>query len=220
MKKVFKNYINKIENTRVYEVANVSPLSKADYLSKEMGNAIYLKREDLQPTHSFKIRGAYNKIAHLCESKKISEVATASAGNHAQGVAYSAKELGIKATIFMPKTTPLIKVNAVKELKAKVVLVGNNFDDALKESRVFCKKNKVNFIHPFDDPLVIAGQGTVGMEISEQFPENLYAVFVAVGGGGLIAGIGAYLKKSHPNVKIIGVEAADSAGLQASIIAG
>ena len=110
MKKVFKNYINKIENTRVYEVANVSPLSKADYLSKEMGNAIYLKREDLQPTHSFKIRGAYNKIAHLCESKKISEVATASAGNHAQGVAYSAKELGIKATIFMPKTTPLIKV--------------------------------------------------------------------------------------------------------------
>ena len=140
MKKVFKNYINKIENTRVYEVANVSPLSKADYLSKEMGNAIYLKREDLQPTHSFKIRGAYNKIAHLCESKKISEVATASAGNHAQGVAYSAKELGIKATIFMPKTTPLIKVNAVKELKAKVVLVGNNFDDALKESRVFCKK--------------------------------------------------------------------------------
>ncbi len=220
MKKVFKNYINKIENTRVYEVANVSPLSKADYLSREMGNAIYLKREDLQPTHSFKIRGAYNKIAHLCESKKISEVATASAGNHAQGVAYSAKERGIKATIFMPKTTPLIKVNAVKELKAKVVLVGNNFDDALKESRVFCKKNKVNFIHPFDDPLVIAGQGTVGMEISEQFPENLYAVFVAVGGGGLIAGIGAYLKKSHPNVKIIGVEAADSAGLQASIIAG
>ena len=200
MKKVFKNYINRIENSKVYEVANISPLSKADYLSKELANSIYLKREDLQPTHSFKIRGAYNKIAHLYQSKKIAEVATASAGNHAQGVAYSAKELGIKATIFMPKTTPLIKVNAVRDLKAKVVLVGNNFDDALKESKKFCKKNKVNFIHPFVDPLVIAGQGTVGLEISEQFPENLYAVFVAVGGGGLIAGIGAYLNKALPNV--------------------
>ena len=165
MKKVIKNYIERIENSKVYEVANVSPLSKADKLSKELVNSIYLKREDLQPTHSFKIRGAYNKIAHLYQSKKIIEVATASAGNHAQGVAYSAKELGIKATIFMPKTTPLIKVNAVRDLKAKVVLVGNNFDDALKESKTFCKKNKVNFIHPFDDPLVIAGQGTVGMEI-------------------------------------------------------
>ena len=220
MKKVIKNYIEKIENSKVYEVASISPLTKADNLSKELANSIFLKREDLQPTHSFKIRGAYNKIAHLYQSKKIAEVATASAGNHAQGVAYSAKELGIKATIFMPKTTPLIKVNAVRDLKAKVVLVGNNFDDALKESKTFCKKNKVNFIHPFDDPLVIAGQGTVGMEISEQFPENLYAVFVAVGGGGLIAGIGAYLNKVHPNVKIIGVEAADSAGLHASVKAG
>ena len=157
MKKVIKNYIDKIENSKVYEVANISPLTKADNLSKELANSIFLKREDLQPTHSFKIRGAYNKIAHLYKSKKISEVATASAGNHAQGVAYSAKEIGIKATIFMPKTTPLIKVNAVRDLKAKVVLVGNNFDDALKESKTFCNKNKVNFIHPFDDPLVIAG---------------------------------------------------------------
>ena len=160
MKKVIKNYIDKIENSKVYEVANISPLTKADNLSKELANSIFLKREDLQPTHSFKIRGAYNKIAHLYKSKKITEVATASAGNHAQGVAYSAKELGIKATIFMPKTTPLIKVNAVRDLKARVVLVGNNFDDALKESKTFCKKNKVNFIHPFDDPLVIAGQGS------------------------------------------------------------
>jgi len=219
MKKVIKNYIDKIENSKVYEVASISPLTKADNLSKELANNIFLKREDLQPTHSFKIRGAYNKIAHLYQSKKITEVATASAGNHAQGVAYSAKELGIKATIFMPKTTPLIKVNAVRNLKANVVLIGITSMMHLKIESI-CKKNKVNFIHPFDDPLVIAGQGTVGMEISEQFPENLYAVFVAVGGGGLIAGIGAYLNIVHPNVKIIGVEAADSAGLNASVQAG
>jgi threonine dehydratase len=220
MKKIVKKYISSIENSKVYEVANISELTKAESISKEFKNIIYLKREDLQPTHSFKIRGAYNKIAHLFADKKVQEVATASAGNHAQGVAYSAKALGINATIFMPKTTPAIKVNAVKSLKAKVILVGNNFDDALKASKIFCKERKISFIHPFDDPLVIAGQGTVGMEIVNQFPEKLYAIFVAVGGGGLIAGIGSYLKAKLPNVKIIGVEAEDSAGLNASMKAG
>tara|TARA_B100001029_G_scaffold54091_1_gene43487 strand:+ start:1284 stop:2816 length:1533 start_codon:yes stop_codon:yes gene_type:complete len=217
MYKFSKKYVNLIKESSVYEVAQESPLSFAENLSEKLKNEIFLKREDLQPTHSFKIRGAHNKIAHLVKTKKIKHVVTASAGNHAQGVAYSSKFLKIKSTIFMPKTTPSIKVDSVRKLGSKVVLHGNNFDEALKKSLEFCKEKKYPFIHPFDDPMVIAGQGTVGFEIIEQFSKPIYAIFVAVGGGGLISGIGAYIKSLNPDIKIIGIEAEDSAGLFASI---
>ena len=151
------------------------------------------------------------------KKQKVKHVVTASAGNHAQGVAYSAKSLKIKSTIFMPKTTPSIKVDSVRHLGAKVVLIGDNFDAALEDSLLFCKNKKLPFIHPFDDPLVIAGQGTIGKELLDQFDENIDIVFVAVGGGGLISGIGAYIKNVKPKIKIIAVEAADAAGLNASL---
>ena len=150
----------------------------------------------------------------------MSHVVTASAGNHAQGVAYSAKALKIKATIFMPKTTPSIKVEEVKKMKSKVTLIGDNYDEALDAALKYCKKNKLTFIHPFDDSEVISGQGTIGKEILEDFEENLHAIFVAVGGGGLISGLGAYVKNKNPNVKIIAVEAEDAAGLNKSLKVG
>jgi len=217
MYKFSKPYIKKIIESKVYDVAIKSPLPRADNVSSKLNNNVFLKREDLQPTHSFKIRGAYNKIENLVRTKNAKHVVTASAGNHAQGVAYSAKSLKIQATIFMPKTTPSIKVDSVRKLKAKVILTGDNFDAALIEAQKFCRKKKLPFIHPFDDPLVIAGQGTVGKEIIDQFSDSLYAVFVAVGGGGLIAGIGAYIKSIDPKIKIIAVEAADAAGLNSAL---
>ena len=217
MLKNSQKYVKKIDASSVYDVVIRSPITLAENLSLSLCNKIFLKREDLQPTHSFKIRGAYNKIKNLVSKDAVSHVVTASAGNHAQGVAYSAKTLKIKATIFMPKTTPSIKVEEVKKMKSKVVLIGDNFDEALEAALEFCKKNKLPFIHPFDDPEVISGQGTIGKEIFEEFEEDLHAIFVAVGGGGLISGLGAYIKNKNPNVKIIAVEAEDAAGLNQSI---
>ena len=219
MNKYSKKYIDKISSSKVYDVVIKTPITKAESVSTQFLNNVFLKREDLQPTHSFKIRGAYNKISNLVETEKIKHVVTASAGNHAQGVAYSAKSLNIKSTIFMPKTTPSIKVDSVKNLGSKVILVGDNFDAALKESLHYCKTKKLPFIHPFDDPLVIAGQGTIGKEILEQFNEKIDIIFVAVGGGGLISGVGAYIKTINPKIKIIAVEAADAAGLNGSLAA-
>ena len=196
----------------VYDVGKVTPLER---IGAEDCN-LYLKREDLSPMHAYKWRGAYHRMAQL-DPHQTRGVVAASAGNHAQGVAYSAKSLKIKSTIFMPKTTPSIKVDSVKNLGSKVILVGDNFDAALKESLLYCKTKKLPFIHPFDDPLVIAGQGTIGKEILEQFNEKIDIIFVAVGGGGLISGVGAYIKTINPKIKIIAVEADDAAGLNSSL---
>jgi threonine dehydratase len=204
------DYIKKILRAKVYDVAEETPLDYAPTLSKYCSNQIFLKREDLQPVFSFKIRGAYNKIAFLNDAEKQNGVIAASAGNHAQGVALSAQKLGIKALIVMPKTTAEIKVNAVKALGAKVVLIGDAFDDAYQHAKILAKEQRMIFIHPYDDVDVIAGQGTIAMEIFRQKTEHIDAIFVPVGGGGLIAGIAVYAKFVNPNIKIIGVEPDDS----------
>ncbi len=206
-------------NSKVYDVAIKSPLELARKLSATLGNRVYLKREDLQPVNSFKLRGAYNKMVQLSDQEKGKGVIAASAGNHAQGVALSARKLGLSALIVMPTTTPEIKVSAVKSYRAEVVLHGDNYSEAYKHSQKLVAQTGRTFIHPFDDPLVIAGQGTVGLEILEQLPDVTH-IFVPVGGGGLIAGIAGAVKKSHPQVKIIGVEPADSNAMQASLKAG
>lgn len=204
---------------RVYDVASKTPVERAAKMSQRLDAEIYLKREDLQPVHSFKIRGAYNKISQLSTEERGRGVIAASAGNHAQGVALSAKKLGISALIVMPRTTPAIKVDAVTSYGADVELAGDSYSDAAEH----CKKRVVEtgrtFIHPFDDPLVIAGQGTVGREIVEQLPHVTH-IFVPVGGGGLIAGIAQYVKELNPSIKVIAVEPEDSNALQASIKAG
>jgi threonine dehydratase len=204
---------------RVYDVAIETPLDFAPKLSQQAGASVYLKREDAQPVHSFKLRGAYNKIAHLTAAEKAKGVIAASAGNHAQGVALSAKKLGISAVIVMPKTTPSIKVDAVKGYGGEVVLAGDSYTDAYDHAMELVKKSGRVFIHPFDDPLVIAGQGTVGREILEQLPDATH-IFVPVGGGGLIAGIAQYVKELQPTIKVIGVEPEDSNVMQASLKAG
>jgi threonine dehydratase len=188
-----------------------SPLERSPLLSKRFHNNIMLKREDLQPVFSFKLRGAYNKI-HGLKSKKITGVVAASAGNHAQGVAMAAKEFGLPAIIFMPKTTPAIKVNSVKSFGAEVVLVGDSYDEAYLEAQKAAGETKP-FVHPYDDPDVIAGQGTIANELLKQHPNPIHAIFVPVGGGGLIAGISAFVKSIRPEIKIIGVEPEDAAGL-------
>lgn len=204
---------------RVYDVAIKTPLELAGVLSRETGNQIYLKREDTQAIHSFKIRGAYYKIVQLTEEEKARGIIAASAGNHAQGVAFSALKLGLKATIVMPKTTPGIKVDAVRGFGAEVVLAGDNYSEAYDECVRIMEKSGQTLVHPFDDPQVIAGQGTVGQEILEQLPETDY-IFVPVGGGGLIAGIAQYAKELKPGVKIIGVEPDDSNAMGLSLQAG
>lgn len=201
---------------RVYEVAIETPIERAHKLSSLLGHNVLLKREDLQPVHSFKLRGAYNKIASLAETEKKKGVIAASAGNHAQGVALGAQKLGIEAVIVMPKTTPPIKVDAVKGYGAKVVLFGDNYSEAYEHCLTLIKKTGKVFIHPFDDPLVIAGQGTIGREVIEQLSDVTH-IFVPVGGGGLIAGIAQYVKTLKPSVKIIGVEPEDSNAMQASL---
>ena len=172
-------------------------------LFRSTKNNVFLKREDLQPVFSFKLRGAYNKISYLKKMGTVERVITASAGNHAQGVAYSAKKLRLKASIVMPVTTPSIKVSAVKNLGAQVILVGDTYDEAYEHAIKLSKKPNYAFVHPYDDPDVIAGQGTIGKEILDQAGKDLDAVFVPVGGGGLLAGIGAYIKNLRPDVKII-----------------
>ena len=217
---MLEQYVKKILTSRVYDVAVETPLQPARQLSERLGNQVLLKREDLQPVFSFKIRGAYNKVAQLSEAEMACGVVTASAGNHAQGVALAAKHLGIKAVIVMPKTTPEIKVQAVRARGAKVVLHGDAFPEALAHSLKLVDEKGYVYIHPYDDPDVIAGQGTVAMEILRQQPGKLNAVFVPVGGGGLVAGIAAYVKYLRPEVKVIGVEPDDSNCLQAAMAAG
>ncbi|HUP26033.1 MAG TPA: threonine ammonia-lyase, biosynthetic [Candidatus Limnocylindrales bacterium] len=204
---------------RVYDVAIESPLELARHMSAEINNNVYLKREDLQPVHSFKLRGAYNKIAHLSAKQRAKGVIAASAGNHAQGVALSAQRLGIKAVIVMPKTTPQIKTDAVVSYGAKVVLYGDNYSEAYDHCQTLIKETGMEFVHPFDDPLVIAGQGTIGREIIEQQPDVTH-IFIPVGGGGLLGGVAQYVKQLRPDIKIIGVEPDDSNAMQASLKAG
>ncbi len=206
-----KKYIEKILTARVYDVARETPLDPAVNLSERQNNQVLLKREDLQSVFSFKLRGAYNRIYQLTRSKNVKGVVAASAGNHAQGVALAAKKLGLAATIVMPKTTPGIKVDAVKSYGAKAILIGDNYDEACEYATAYARKQKMDFIHPYDDADVIAGQGTVGLEIVRQHADFIDAIFVPVGGGGLIAGIGSIVKYLSPKTKIIGVEPADAA---------
>ncbi|MGK0498458.1 MAG: threonine dehydratase [Oceanicoccus sp.] len=215
-----QNYIKKILEARVYDVAIESPLDDAPLLSKRFNNRILLKREDLQPVFSFKLRGAYNKMMHLTEQQLAQGVVTASAGNHAQGLALAALKLGVKATIVMPKTTPQIKVDAVRRRGAKVVLHGDSFEEASAQAQKLVEEQGLVYVHPYDDPEVIAGQGTIGMEILRQHTGPLHAVFVPVGGGGLLAGIAAYIKYVRPEVKVIGVEPEDAACLKAAMEKG
>ena len=215
-----QSYIERILRARVYDVAQETPLNIAAKLSKRLDNRVYLKREDLQPVFSFKLRGAYNRIANLSPAEQERGVIAASAGNHAQGVALSAKRLGIRALIVMPKTTPQIKVEAVRNLNARTILFGDSYDEAFRHSQELVTEKGMTFIHPFDDPDVIAGQGTVGMEILRQHPGPPDAVFIPVGGGGLIAGIGAYIKFVFPQVKIIGVEPEDAPTLHKALVRG
>ena len=210
-------YNKLIRASNVYDVAEVTPITKANTLSRQLKNNIFLKREDLQPIFSFKVRGAYNKISKIKKISPDRPVIAASAGNHAQGVAYSAKKLGLKSIIVMPITTPLIKINAVKNLGGKVVFFGDNFDEAYNHAVSLAKKENYSFIHPYDDKEVISGQGTIGKEIIEQTDSKIEAVFVPVGGGGLLAGVGAYIKSENPDIKVIGVEPDDAACLDLAI---
>ncbi len=214
------NIFKLILTSRVYEAAIETPLEKATALSKRTNNQIFLKREDQQPVFSFKIRGAYNKIAHLNAEEQARGVITASAGNHAQGVAFAAKKLGIRSLVVMPETTPGIKVAAVENYGGKVILKGDNYSEAADHMQSLIKETKMVFVHPFDDELVIAGQGTVADELLRQNPGRLDAVFVPVGGGGLISGMAAYIKTLRPEIKVIGVEPADSDGMYQSLAAG
>ncbi|MBY0267667.1 MAG: threonine ammonia-lyase, biosynthetic [Burkholderiales bacterium] len=214
------DYLERILNARVYDVAIETPLERAPALSKRTRNNILLKREDMQPVFSFKLRGAYNKMAQLKPDALKRGVIAASAGNHAQGVALAAQRLGCSATIVMPVTTPDIKVNAVKGRGAKVVLHGDSYSDAAAHARKLEKRHRLTYVHPYDDPDVIAGQGTIAMEILRQHPQPIDAIFVAVGGGGLISGIAAYVKRLRPEIKIIGVEPEDSDAMYQSLKAG
>ncbi|MDP1605402.1 MAG: threonine ammonia-lyase, biosynthetic [Rhodocyclaceae bacterium] len=214
------DYLEKILNSSVYDVAVETPLELAPNLSARSGNRILLKREDMQPVFSFKLRGAYNKIVHLTPAQKKRGVICASAGNHAQGVALAARKLGLRAVIVMPTTTPRIKIDAVRKLGGEVVLHGDAYDAAYAHALELEKKQKLTFVHPFDDPDVIAGQGTIGMEILRQHPDPIDAVFCAVGGGGLISGVAAYIKRLRPTTQIIGVEAVDADAMDRSLQAG
>jgi threonine dehydratase len=212
--------LHDILTSRVYDVARETPLDLAPRLSRRLANEVLLKREDLQPVFSFKLRGAYNKIAHLKEHEWARGIITASAGNHSQGVAFSARKLGLKAVIVMPQTTPQIKVDAVRAMGAEVVLHGDSYADAKAHCDTLVEETGMTFIHPFDDPLVIAGQGTIGAEILRHSQDRLSAVFVPVGGGGLIAGIAGYIKALRPDVKVIGVEPYEADAMFRSLQAG
>ena len=213
------DYLERILRARVYDVARESPLDPAQRLSARIGNQVWLKREDTQSVFSFKLRGAYNKIFHLSEEERSAGVIAASAGNHAQGVALAGKRLGVAATIVMPMTTPAIKVQSVRRLGAKAVLHGDSYDDAYAHAITLAEAKGLSFIHPFDDPDVIAGQGTIAMELLRQFADPIDAVFVPVGGGGLIAGISAYIKHVRPEIKVIGVEPMDAPTLERALAA-
>ena len=218
------DYLKRILNARVYDVARETELEVAPTLSKRIGNTVLLKREDNQPVFSFKLRGAYNKMAHLSPAELKRGVIAASAGNHAQGVALAAQRLGCRAVIVMPVTTPRVKIDAVKARGSEVVLVGESYSDAYAHALTLQKKEKLCFVHPFDDPDVIAGQGTIGMEILRQHQalhsdRPIHAIFVAIGGGGLISGVAAYVKAVRPEIRIIGVQITDSDAMAQSIAA-
>ncbi len=215
-----ETYLKKILKARVYDVAQETPLDYAPSLSVRLNNRVWLKREDEQPVFSFKCRGAYNKMVQLDAALLRKGVITASAGNHAQGVALGARHLHGKAIIVMPNTTPRIKVDAVGRLGAEVILHGDNYDDAYDCAQQLAAKKRLTFVHPYDDPEVIAGQGTIAFEILKQFTESIHAVFVPVGGGGLISGIASYIKQIHPEVKVIGVEPDDADAMCRSLRAG
>jgi len=215
-----QQYLKRILNARVYDVARETPLEHAPILSKRLHNHVWLKREDEQPVFSFKCRGAYNRMARLSRAELRKGVVTASAGNHAQGVALAGKKLGAKAVIVMPRTTPEIKVNAVANLGGQVVLHGDNYDAAYAHATGLARERGLTFVHPYDDPDVIAGQGTIGFEILTQHQGALDAVFVPVGGGGLIAGIALYIKQLRPEVKIIGVEPEGADAMERSLKTG
>ncbi len=214
------DYLERILKARVYDVAQETPLDRAPRLSERLGNEVLLKREDVQSVFSFKLRGAYNKMAQLSPDLLKCGVIAASAGNHAQGVALAAQKLGTTAMIVMPVTTPQVKVEAVKARGGKVILHGDSYDDACLYARQLEAEKGLTFIHPFDDPDVIAGQGTIGMEILRQYQQPIHAIFVAIGGGGLISGIAAYIKRLRPEIKIIGVEPVDSDAMSQSLQIG
>ncbi|MDO5290609.1 MAG: threonine ammonia-lyase, biosynthetic [Pseudomonadota bacterium] len=214
------DYLKQVLTARVYDVAAETPLELARNLSQRLRNQVFLKREDQQPVFSFKLRGAYNKMAHLTPGQLEKGVICASAGNHAQGVALSATRLGCRAVIVMPTTTPQVKMDAVRALGGEVVLAGDSYSDAYEHAVKLQTEQGLTFIHPFDDPLVIAGQGTIGMEILRQHQGPLHAVFVAIGGGGLISGVGAYIKAVRPEVKVIGVQMNDSDAMAQSVARG
>jgi threonine dehydratase len=214
------DYLQKILTAKVYDVAIESSLDLAPTLSRRIGNRVLLKREDQQPVFSFKLRGAYNKMAQLSAAERSRGVITASAGNHAQGVALAAQRLSCKATIVMPITTPSIKIQAVEARGAKVVLHGDSFSDAYAHALKLQKSQRATFVHPYDDPDVIAGQGTIAVEILRQWQAPIEAIFVAIGGGGLISGIASYVKRVRPEIKIIGVQPTDSDAMARSIAAG
>ncbi len=215
-----ESYVKRILSARVYDVAIETPLDPAPFLSGKLGNSVLLKREDLQPVFSFKCRGAYNRLAHMSKKERARGVVAASAGNHAQGVALAAQRLGVQAVIVMPTTTPEIKVRAVQARGARVVLTGDNFDEAFEKSQELVAVHGYTYIHPYDDPDVIAGQGTIGMELMRQHPGPCHALFVPVGGGGLIAGVAAYVRYLRPEIRIVGVEADDSACFAAAMARG
>lgn len=214
------NYLQKILTARVYDVAVESPLEAARNLSQRIGHHVWLKREDTQRVFSFKLRGAYNKMAQLTPAQLARGVICASAGNHAQGVALAAQRIGCKATIVMPVTTPQLKIDAVQALGGQAVLHGESYSDAYQHALILEKHHGLTFVHPFDDPDVIAGQGTVAMEILRQHEGPIDAVFVATGGGGLISGVAAYIKSVRPQIKVIGVQTADSDAMARSVEAG
>jgi len=217
------DYLKRILTARVYDVAEETPLEYAPTLSQRMNNRMYFKREDMQSVFSFKLRGAYNKMANLTPEQLKRGVICASAGNHAQGVALSASRLGCRALVVMPTTTPQVKVDAVKArggASVEVVLHGDSYTDAYNHALLLEKEQRLTFVHPFDDPDVIAGQGTIGMEILRQHSGPIHAIFVAIGGGGLVAGVGAYVKAVRPDIKVIGVQTIDSDAMARSLKAG
>src|SRR5690625_317792 len=211
------DYLKRILTSKVYDVVQETPLELAPLASARLNNRILLKREDQLSVFSFKLRGAYNKMANMSADELSRGVIAASAGNHAQGVAFSAHRLGVRAVIVMPVTTPQLKIDAVRNLGGEVVLVGESFTDAYEHALKLEQEQGLNFVHPFDDKDVIAGQGTIGMEILHQHPGPISAVFVPIGGGGLIAGVAAYIKQLRPEIKIIGVQTEDSNAMQRSV---
>ncbi|TXS93929.1 threonine ammonia-lyase, biosynthetic [Parahaliea maris] len=215
-----QSYIKRILDARVYDVARETPVQEAPLMSARLDNRVWLKREDLQPVFSFKLRGAYNKMHQLSDEERKRGVVAASAGNHAQGLAMAAQRMGVKATIVMPRTTPVIKVDAVRNWGAKVVLHGDSFEEAAARAQELVDSKGLVYVHPFDDPDVIAGQGTVAMEIVRQHQQPLDAIFVPVGGGGLLAGVAAYIRYVWPSTRIVGVEPEDAACLKLALDRG